>query len=94
MEKLFVLIRDELAPAHQAVQGGHAVAQWMLEHPEPSWNNGILVYLRVKNMPLWYHKLQKFGYDYSEFREPDMGNIITAIAVQGPDETFSKLQLI
>jgi hypothetical protein len=32
MKKLYVLIRKDLDPSYQAVQAGHAVAEWLLQH--------------------------------------------------------------
>lgn len=94
MEKLFILIRDDLPLAYQAVQGGHALAQWMLDNKQQSWNNGILVYLKVKNIDLWMHKMRTKGINFSYFVEPDIGNVITALAVQAEDKFFQKLNLI
>lgn len=31
--RLYVLIDESLEPVYGCVQGGHAVAQWLLEHP-------------------------------------------------------------
>jgi len=34
MKKLYVLIRSDLpSKSYQAVQGGHALAEWMLRNP-------------------------------------------------------------
>ena len=76
--KLYVLVREDLNPTYQAVQSGHAVAQYMLEHGY--WKNETLVYLSVKNeqqLEKWKYKLDKIsakyskvfkdkGYDYAE----------------------------
>lgn len=45
--KLYVLIRKDMPKAYQAVQGGHAVAQWLIDNPENGWNNHTLIYLGV-----------------------------------------------
>lgn len=44
-KKLYVLIGKELNPVYGCVQGGHAVAQYLLEHPKQNWNNQYLIYL-------------------------------------------------
>lgn len=49
MHKLYVLIRNDLSNAQKAVQGGHALAQWLIENPYTNWTNGTLIYLTVKN---------------------------------------------
>lgn len=48
MKKLYVISRGDLPLAYQAVQAGHAVAQWMLDSGGANeWNNQTLVYLHV-----------------------------------------------
>ena len=54
MKRLYVLIDQKLDVVYGCVQGGHAVAQWLLEHPirigttailstyMPTWINGEL----------------------------------------------------
>ena len=32
-KRLYILIDNSLEPVYGCVQGGHAVAQWLLEHP-------------------------------------------------------------
>ena len=57
---LYVLIDKTLNPVYGAVQGGHAVAEWLLyqytlkynkdfneDYPIWNWNNDYLVYLKV-----------------------------------------------
>lgn len=45
MKRLYVLIDQKLDAVYGCVQGGHAVAQWLLEHPNQEWNNSYLIYL-------------------------------------------------
>ena len=45
MKRLYVLIDQKLDVVYGCVQGGHAVAQWLLEHPNQNWNNNYLIYL-------------------------------------------------
>lgn len=90
--KLFVLVRKDLSKSQQAVQAGHAIAQYLIEHPDTEWGNGTLVLLRVpfESFDYWQKTIGK----YSIFREPDIGNEMTAIACVGNDELFSDLPLV
>jgi peptidyl-tRNA hydrolase len=97
--KLYVLVRTDLSKSQQAVQAGHAVAEWLLHSPDRSeWNNGTLVYLPVKNekdLKYTVTKLEKNGENVTVFREPDIGDKMTAIAslVQKP-EMFKNIELL
>ena len=79
--KLYVLVRKDLSDSYRAVQGGHAVAQYMLDYGV--WKNETLVYLGVKNeehLKKWKYKLDQINAKYSCFVEPDIGDQITSIA--------------
>lgn len=86
MKRLYVLIDQKLDAVYGCVQGGHAVAQWLLEHPKQDWNNNYLIYL--------YADLDLVNKDYSSFYEPDLGNQLTAIALQDDGRMFKKLKLV
>lgn len=95
--KFYVLIRKDLSPSQQAVQGGHALAEFLLKGPATNWTNGTLVYLGVKNeqeLYKWMHKLEMDNIQYSTFTEPDRNNEITALATDNQYPSFKKLQLI
>jgi hypothetical protein len=95
--KLYVIIRKDLSTSQQAVQAGHAVAEFLLHGHCSSWNNGTLVYLGVENenhLHLLRQKLDFEGIKYSEFIEPDIGNQITAIATNEESKYFKKLNLL
>lgn len=79
MKKLYVLIDQKLDAVYGCVQGGHAVAQWLLEHPNQEWNNSYLIYLYA-DLDKWKVRLDLVNKDYSSFYEPDLGNQLTAIA--------------
>lgn len=91
-----MLIRQDLDPAYQSVQAGHAVAQFMLEHPD-EWKNEYLIYLHVNDIEAlarWEWKIQEKDKPYSIFIEPDIGNQPTAIAVKDSGRMFAKLRLM
>lgn len=50
-KRMYVIIRGDLHPTYAMVQGGHALAEFALEHPETfkKWNNQYLIYLKVWN---------------------------------------------
>lgn len=92
-KRLYVLISKDLNPVYGCVQGGHAVAQYLLEHPKQDWNNQYLIYLYA-NVNVWKRKLDMFGLDYSSFREPDLDNALTALAVEDEGKMFKNLKLV
>lgn len=93
-EKYFRERVDSLIDAaYGCVQGGHAVAQWLLEHPNQEWNNSYLIYLYA-DLDKWKVRLDLVNKDYSSFYEPDLGNQLTAIALQDDGRTFKKLKLV
>ena len=93
-KKLYVLIDKSLRPVYGCVQGGHAVAQWMLEHPNSKeWRNDYLIYLSA-DVNKWKRKLEFLGIDYTEFQEPDLDYQTTALAVFGHEELFKNLKIV
>jgi hypothetical protein len=79
-------------------QGGHALAQYALEHPAlfREWGNQTIVYLGVRNLidlRAWDERLKRSGKEYSLFREPDLDGHETALACFDSGEIFSKLHL-
>ena len=99
--KMYVLVRKDLPNVQKAVQAGHAVAEFLLKFPyknQYNWNNGVLVYLVVKDeheLGWWDHKLHKKSIAHMSFREPDLNNEMTALAaVTGSEDLFKKLQLL
>lgn len=83
MKRLYVLIDQKL----------DAVAQWLLEHPKQDWNNNYLIYLYA-DLDKWKVRLDLVNKDYSSFYEPDLGNQLTAIALQDDGRMFKKLKLV
>ena len=87
-------MNNKLNPVYGCVQGGHAVAQFMLENPKQDWNNDFLIYLYADTNK-WNSKLEAMGVPHYTFKEPDLNNTITAIACQDDSgELFKNLHLV
>lgn len=94
MRRLYVLVSKDLSPVYGCVQGGHAVAQYLLEHPSQKWNNQYLIYLYADTVE-WAKKLSKMGASFSCFREPDLEYKLTALAIEdNSGELFKHLKLV
>lgn len=94
MKRLYILVNKKLRPVYGCVQGGHAVAQWMINNPNQDWNNDYLIYLYA-DTDKWFNKLQRMGIRFSAFREPDLNYSVTAIAVQDDTgELFKNLETV
>ena len=95
--KLYVIVRKDLSVSQRAVQAGHAVAQFLLYGPFSRWKNGTLIYLGIKNLKRLeklIYQLKNNNINYVEFREPDIGNQITAIATDQHSELFERMRLL
>lgn len=94
--KMYCLVRKDLDKDYQAVQGGHAIAQYFLDHGIPDiWDNGTMIYLGVKDenaLKKWQAKLCDIN--HSTFIEPDIGDEMTALSIIDTGEIFSKLSLL
>lgn len=98
MNKLYILVRKDLSASYRSVQAGHAVAEWVMNRDHTQlWTNGTLVYLGVEDetdLLFWCEKLNFKNMKWVGFREPDIGNQLTAIACLHGGKEFSKLKLI
>jgi 2-polyprenyl-3-methyl-5-hydroxy-6-metoxy-1,4-benzoquinol methylase len=96
-QKLYVLVRKDLNKSQQAVQAGHAVAEYLLRGPSTFWGNGTLVYLAVRNeeeLKAWTDKISAAGYEVTPFFEPDRGNEMTAFATECDNNVVRHLKLL
>ena len=94
--KLYIVTRKDLSKSQQAVQAGHALAEFILNR-NTEWDNGTLVYLQVSDeneLKRLLLSLESSNIDYVKFREPDRDNEITAIASLGSNKFFKKLNLL
>ena len=87
--KLTVITRRDLTPGAQAVQSAHAAIDFQHQHPEISkqWHtdSNYLVFLAAEDesdLSKYLQKLSKNGIKCTTFKEPDMKNELTAIAVE------------
>lgn len=95
--KLYVIVRKDLSTSQQAVQAGHALAEFLLHGPATRWKNGTLVYLGIRDLFQLEKLKRKLEIDqitYKEFKEPDIGNQTTAIASVGNNRHFERLNLL
>lgn len=94
MERLYLLVRNDLSVGYQAAQCAHVAVQWMIEHPNGKWQNDYIILLHVKNIQKWIYKLDHLGEKYVTFHEPDLDNELTAIATQADSKYFKNLRLV
>lgn len=78
--KLYVLIDEQYDASYRAVQGAHAVAEFLLRNPGSTWRNHTLVFLKTPHLDTWMDRINNTGKSFTAFVEPDVGHKITAIA--------------
>ncbi len=83
-----------MTAGYRAVQSTHAAINFIFEHygRASPWflESNTLVQLEVKNekqLQLLIDKCQQLQICYTVFREPDIGNQITAVALEPSDKT-------
>jgi len=88
MRRLYLVVRSDLSPGQQAVQACHALGGFVEEHPEADreWfeESNTLVLLEVpdeRSLRDLGWKAKRAGIPFTEFREPDIDNEVTATAI-------------
>jgi len=80
------------------VQAGHALAAYLLHGSFlRRWQNETLIYLGVKGLKQLETLKRNFkrnGIEFTEFREPDLNNEITAIATDINNHFVERLNLL
>ena len=96
-QKLIIITRRDLSPGYQAVQSSHAGIDFQHQYPDiaQKWNkqSNYLIILSVDNeyqLNQYVNKFEVNNLKTTIFREPDIGNEITAIAVE-PNEKSKKI---
>ncbi len=90
-------MRKDLTDSQRAVQAGHAVAEYLVHSPLSVWRNETLIYLGAKGLKDLKNLTRKLDFNdvnYTEWREPDLNNEITAIASDIDSPIFKKLNLL
>jgi hypothetical protein len=97
--KLVTVTRTDIPEGYQAVQSTHAAIDFVFEHPSRAgpWHkaSNTLVMLTVKDTRALIHLMRKCDYlslAYTVFREPDIGNQITAICMEPHPEVYKMVQ--
>jgi peptidyl-tRNA hydrolase len=81
-KKLYIVVRSDLSIVQQAVQACHATRDFTISFPEEGADTLVLV--NVPNEPELEHvrlRLRRAGIRHSAFREPDLGDALTAVAI-------------
>lgn len=95
--RMYVIVRGDLSETYRMVQGAHALAQFAIEHSEEfkKWNNQYLIFLKVFNLISLYD-LMEYRFKkakISVFKEPDLDNQPTAIAIYDNGKLVQELPL-
>lgn len=94
MKHLYIITCRDLPPGPQAVQSAHAALNFAMEHPEiaQSWFkvSNYLALCSVEDeqaLLALAQKADRHGLTFSIFREPDLGDRATALAIEPSDKT-------
>ena len=97
-EFITIIVRKDLAPGYKLAQSVHAIADFSVEHEESfkEWqkNSNYLCCLEASDFQIDVirSKLDELKIKYTVFLEPDIGNVLTSIAVEAiPRELHKKL---
>lgn len=98
-KRIYTLTRTDISYGQQAIQAGHALAQYIIEHNphiKGDWGNGSIINLALgseKSLKRWVKKLEILGIKYSLFKEPDINHEITSIAILSEGDIFKGIPL-
>lgn len=93
-DKLYIIVRGDLAPGYQCAQSVHAAFAFASEHADETKNwmiqSNYIAVLNSKNEKELYDLItqaKEQNITFSIFREPDIGNEITAVAMECSDKS-------
>ena len=88
-KKLYIVVPKSLSYSQRAVQGGHAIADFMIKNPESEWRGHSLVFLTVPTdeelVALYEESKGWCRCETGWFHEPYWDNRLTAVAIYGDD---------
>ena|ERR1700742_4547175 len=80
-KRLYIIVRADLPPGLQLAQACHAAREWTLAHPQIDVGDNLVV-LHVPDEQALL-ELRGAASSYLLFREPDLQNAATALALPG-----------
>ena len=93
-QKLYVITREDLSPAYQAVQSAHVIADFIFQHGDKAnvWHNisnSIIILSAPAERDLYavLKTLRGLNISFTQFNEPDLGYALTAVALAPGKET-------
>ena len=87
-EFMTIICRDDMAPGYKVVQTAHALADFAVKHENEfkQWQMGsnYLCCLETSEnrLGILIERMEDLKIKHEVFREPDIGNQITAVAVE------------
>jgi len=99
-KRLYTLTRSDLTIGQKCAQSSHALAQYIIDHKPHltnEWNNDYIIHLQLgseKSLKKWINKFEKEGKNFSYFKEPDLNNEITSIAIIEDKNLFKGIPLL
>lgn len=86
--KLYIITREDLSPAYQAVQATHAAVDFIFQYKDKAnvWHS-ISNSIIILSVPTEQHlyaiadTLRGLSISFNNFTEPDIGNELTALAL-------------
>lgn len=97
MSKLYIVVRSDLPPGHQATQSSHAAFSFSQAHPDitAQWHreSKFLILLSVPDEATLLElagRVQKEEIPFTTWREPDWDDTLTALAI-APSSATSRL---
>ena len=98
---MYVLVRNDLSKAQQAVQSTHAAIESSRNYLASGDEHPSVIICHIKSedkLLMCADELKEKGIDFQLFREPDIGNQATALAsrpLRGEErKAFSRFQLM